>query len=161
MDTLFHLILITTLFCFISFYNHPLWVDSTRHQIPKSLSISLGRIILSLPQEDSSHNLASHGPLSIFYSHSLAHSAPATLAFLGYIKHISTSRPLHWLFSLLGMLFPQTFPCLPPSPPSLILSNYQWDLPGSIFKLTVPRALPHPSFASFFTLTLVTIWHSI
>lgn len=48
-------------------------------------------------------------------------SAPATLAFLRYIKPIPISRPLHWLFLLLGMLFPQTFACLPLSPLSLKL----------------------------------------
>lgn len=52
----------------------------------------------------------------------LGSSASATMAFLRYIKHIPTSRPLQWLFPLLGMLFPQTFTCLSPSPLSFKLS---------------------------------------
>lgn len=84
---------------------------STRHQIPKSWNI------LSPPWEGSSHNLASHGPL--YTSSTLT---PRLIwPSLRYIKPISTSRPLHWLFLLLGMLFPQTFGCLPPSPLSFKL----------------------------------------
>lgn len=38
----------------------------------------------------------------------------------------------------------------------------RWDRLGSVFKLTVPaRTLPRPSFASFFPITLPTIWHNM
>ena len=67
---------------------------------------------------------ATRPPLSLL---PFIHSAPDTsssLLLLDPTRHAPTSRPLHWLFPLLGMLFPQITIRPTPLPPSGLCSNF-------------------------------------
>lgn len=87
-----------------------------------------------------------------------AHSVPATLSsllFLKYIKYLPVSRHLHWLFPLPGTLFPQTSWMTDSSSTSNLCSNVTFLIRSAITNqnyYTHPPVLPMPLTLTYFFL---------